>query len=81
MSPSEVADLLGCSAQHVRLLIRQGKIRATPVPTPGKKALSYRYEVSLKEAIRVADEYEALRREAKELGKRLQGWKRGRKRT
>lgn len=81
MSPREVADLLGCSAQHVRLLIRQGKIRANPVPTPGKKTLSYRYEVSLKEAIRVADEYEAQRREAKELGKRLQGWKRGRKRT
>jgi len=34
MTPKQAAELIGCSPQHVRTLIRTGKLQATRVLTP-----------------------------------------------
>lgn len=34
MVPSKVAEELGCTTQHVRFLIREGRMRASLVKTP-----------------------------------------------
>lgn len=54
MTPKEAAAIIGCSPQHVRTLIRQGKIKARQVSMPGFGSAGYIYYISEKEAARVA---------------------------
>ena len=48
---SEAAELIGCTANYVRLLIRSGKLAAEQVQTAEGK----RYRISRAEAERVRD--------------------------
>ena len=51
MTPSQAADVIGCSPQQVRTLIRIGKLCARKVVTRNNQH-GYRYEISRKEAER-----------------------------
>ena len=35
MTPKEASEIIGCSPQQVRTLIRSGKLRATKIKAPG----------------------------------------------
>ena len=48
MTPTKAAEVIGCSPQHVRTLIRAGKLKATRRKYPG----GYYYDVTSREAKR-----------------------------
>lgn len=66
MTPNQAAKCLGCSTSHLRLLIRDGKIKAEKYQMPG----GFFYDITRTEIGRFG------RRPIPQRG----GWKRGRKR-
>ena len=62
MTPTQAAQIIGCSPSQVRTLIRKKKIKATRRSMPG----GYYYDVSVSEAERYRDT------------EQTQGWPRGR---
>jgi excisionase family DNA binding protein len=52
MSPSEAAQEIGCSKQHVRWMINNGKIEAKKIKSKHNQ-WGYEYEITKKEVDRV----------------------------
>ena len=54
MTPREAAELIGCSPQHVRTLVRAGKLPATRKPTDCNQH-GYRLVITRRDAQRFRD--------------------------
>jgi len=67
MTPRQAAQIIGCSPQQVRTLIRAGVLKARPIPSANNPA-GYEWQVPRSEALRYAG------------AKPKRGWPRGKPR-
>lgn len=67
LTPKEAAAVIGCSSDHVRNLIRAGKIEASKIKSENNQH-GYVWRIEMKEAKRFANEKQSI------------GWPRGKTR-